>query len=97
MTHDGSVREHAPRPTHTDPHRWSGAGRQVPPLTIRQWLERVQGEYREMPGLSLTQHQAQRLWGLDAVVCEALFEALMQSGFLRRTAHGGYIRADIGG
>ena len=30
-------------------------------------------------------------------MCEALFETLMQSGFLRRTAQGGYIRADIGG
>jgi hypothetical protein len=96
MKHDGSVRERAPRSAHAGVHNW-GEGCPASTLTIRQWLERVQGEYREMPGLSLTQHQAQRLWGLDAVVCEALFEALMQSGFLRRSAQGGYVRADFGG
>jgi hypothetical protein len=64
-------------------------------LTIRHWLERVQGEYREMPGLSLTESQAQRLWGLDSTACHALFQALLQSGFLRRTNNGAYIRADI--
>lgn len=65
-------------------------------LTIRHWLERVQGEYREMPGLSLTESQAQRLWGLDSTACHALFQALLQSGFLRRTSTGEHIRAAVG-
>jgi len=60
-----------------------------------QCLSRVRGEYMEMPGLSLTARQAQRLWGLDPKVCEAVLAALVQSGFLRRTAHGGYVRADV--
>jgi hypothetical protein len=95
MKHDGSVRAFAPHLPQDGVPQWGAGARPASTLTIRQWLERVQGEYREMPGLSLTQLQAQRLWGLDAVLCEALFEALTHSGFLRRTAQGGYIRGDI--
>ena len=29
-------------------------------------VQRIDGEYHEMPGLKLTEAQAQRLWGLDA-------------------------------
>jgi len=32
--------------------------------TIEETLQRVQGEFREMPGLRLTPAQASRLWGL---------------------------------
>ena len=56
-------------------------------------LERVRGEYREMPGMSLTERQAQRLWGLDPTACRTLFDALLQTGFLRRTSRG-YVRAE---
>ena len=62
--------------------------------SIVDWLERVRGEYSEMPGLCLTERQAQRLWGLDSIRCRALLDALLQAGFLRRTNHGGYTRAD---
>ena len=50
----------------------------------------------EMPGLSLTERQAQRLWHLDSDACRLLFAALVDNGFLRRSPRGGYIRADIG-
>ena len=60
-----------------------------------QIIQRVRGEYLEMPGLSLTEPQAQRLWQLDPEACRLLFAALVESGFLRRTPRGGYIRADI--
>ncbi|MBI3049297.1 MAG: hypothetical protein HYY76_13415 [Acidobacteria bacterium] len=46
-----------------------------------------------MPGLCLTTPQAQRLWGLDLVVCEAVLEALVEAGFLRHTRDGFYCRA----
>lgn len=59
------------------------------------WLTRVRGEYLDMPGLSLTERQAQRLWGLEPTACEALLASLLQAGFLRRTHEGGYVRADI--
>ena len=59
-------------------------------------VQRVRGEYLEMPGLSLTERQAQRLWHLDAEACQSLFKALVESGFLRQTPRGGYVRANVG-
>lgn len=58
-----------------------------------KWLARIRGEYLEMPGLSLTSVQAQRLWGLDGEACALLLESLLESGFLRRTVQGDYVRA----
>jgi len=49
-----------------------------------------------MPGLSLTEHQAQRLWHLEPETCRSLFKALVESGFLRQTPRGGYVRANVG-
>ena len=57
-------------------------------------LRRVRGEYLEMPGLRLTIAQAQRLWGLDRAVCDALLGALVEAKFLFRTRDGAYMRAD---
>ena len=54
-------------------------------------VQRVRGEYLEMPGLSLTERQAQRLWHLDPDACRLLLKALVESGFLRQTPRG-YIR-----
>ena len=48
-------------------------------------LHRVCGEFREMPGLRLNLPQAQRLWGLDAIRCEALLETLVEKGVLACT------------
>ena len=55
-------------------------------------LQRVVGEYLEMPGLSLTVPQARRLWGIDASRCEQLLEELVGRHFLRRTNRGLYVR-----
>lgn len=41
-------------------------------------MERVLGEYREMPGLALTLDQARRLWGYDDVTCRRVAEALVE-------------------
>ena len=57
-------------------------------------LRRVQGEYREMPGLRLTTAQAQRLWGLDRAACDALLGALVDAKFLLRTRDGAFMRSD---
>jgi len=56
-------------------------------------LRRIEGEYREMPGLKLTEGQAQRLWGLDEKTCRVILLALVRTRFLRRAANGMYIRA----
>ena len=57
-------------------------------------LRRVQGEYMEMPGLSLTEAQARRLWGLDASLCDALLGALVDAKFLFRTRDGAFMKTD---
>jgi hypothetical protein len=60
--------------------------------TIRELILRVQGEYHEMPGLKLTEIQAQRLWGLDHRTCALVLTTLVDQQFLRRTAAGTYVR-----
>ena len=62
--------------------------------TITDWLRLIQAEYLEMPGLHLTKRQIQRLWNLDAPVCESLVNALVDVKFLRPTCRDGYVRAD---
>jgi len=64
---------------------------------VRDWLQIIQGEYLEMPGLQLTKPQVQRLWGLDPDTCDALLDALERSRFLRRTDHDAYVLADATG
>ena len=59
------------------------------------WLQLIRGEYLEIPGLSLTRPQAQRLWGLDAATCDALLDEMVASKFLRRTESDLFIRADV--
>lgn len=58
---------------------------------VTAWLNRIRAEYREMPGLSLTQPQMQRLWGFEPHVCAALVESLVAARVLRSTAKGSYI------
>ena len=57
---------------------------------------RVEAEYLEMPGLSLTTAQARRLWALDSDCCDQLLSDLTDAGFLRCGADGKYCR-DTGG
>ena len=57
-------------------------------------LQRIQGEYLEMPGLRLTPAQAQRLWGLTEHECESLMYTLLDSQFLRRTRDGSFVLSD---
>jgi hypothetical protein len=57
-------------------------------------LQRVQGEFIEMPGLRLTTAQAQRLWGLDRAACDALLSALVDAKFLFRTRDGAFVRSE---
>ena len=57
-----------------------------------RWLELIQAEYREMPGLSLKKPQMQRLWGLDAESCEVLVNALVAAQVLSCTSTGSYVR-----
>lgn len=59
-------------------------------------LVRIEGEYREMPGLNLTVTQAERLWGLDRHTCASVLTALMERRVLKRTTSGTYLRGSPG-
>jgi len=60
---------------------------------MRDLTRRIQGEYAEMPGLSITLGQAQRLLSIDETTCTAVFRTLIKRGVLRRTSEGQYVRA----
>ncbi len=53
-------------------------------------LDRIRGEFGEMPGLRLTFPQACRLWHLDPSHCLAVLEQLVAEGFVHETADGAY-------
>ena len=55
-------------------------------------VRRIESEYREMPGMSVNEKQAQRLWGLDSTTCSFVLRTLVERGVLRRTARGTFIR-----
>jgi hypothetical protein len=59
--------------------------------SVPVWLNRICAEYREMPGLSLTPPQMQRLWGFEPHVCAALVDSLVAARVLRRTLKGSYV------
>jgi hypothetical protein len=63
-------------------------------MRIDDVLQRIQGEFVEMPGLRLTAAQAQRLWGLERDVCASLLTALVDAKFLERTRDGAFVRLD---
>jgi hypothetical protein len=58
-------------------------------------IERVRGEFIEMPGLQLTMAQAARLWGLEMNACRHVVDVLVESAFLRWTAGGKIVRASM--
>ena len=60
-------------------------------IPVSQWLQLIRAEYAEMPGLSLSKPQMQKLWGLDALVCDALLDALVSAHVLKRTVSGTYV------
>jgi hypothetical protein len=63
------------------------------PSRLAPLVQRIECEYHEMPGLKLTEAQAQRLWGLDSGTCHVVLITLIQRRFLKRTAAGMYVRA----
>ena len=56
-------------------------------------LRRLRAEFAEMPGLSLTAAQAERLCGAPRCECEWALEQLTRDGVLRRTRDGAFVRA----
>lgn len=54
-------------------------------------VERIRGEYLEMPGLRLTVPQACRLWQVDRDACETILHTLLAEKVLAVTADGAYV------
>lgn len=59
---------------------------------IQQLVRQIHSEYREMPCLSRTTSQAERLWGLDTTTCAFVLTTLLERRILRRTPKGVYLR-----
>jgi hypothetical protein len=53
--------------------------------------DRIRAEFGALPGLKVTFAQACRLWHADETKCLAALEALVDEGFLRRSASGAFI------
>lgn len=64
------------------------------PREVHAVVNRVRGEFMEMPGLRLTLPQAARLWGLDAPACQAVIDVLVGAAFLRWTSAGTVARIE---
>ncbi|HUK36621.1 MAG TPA: hypothetical protein VLV86_22050 [Vicinamibacterales bacterium] len=58
---------------------------------VDRFIQIVQSEYREMPGLQLTRHQMQRFLGIDVLTCQMVLEELERQCFLRRTPKDAYV------
>jgi hypothetical protein len=56
--------------------------------------DRIQHDFKELPGLELTIGQAIRLWNLGADDCRHVLDALVDAGILQWTAKRTIVRAD---
>ena len=63
-------------------------------MHVHALVDRVRGEFNEMPGLQLTVPQAARLLGIEQNACRDVIETLVASSFLRRTPEGMIARAE---
>ena len=54
----------------------------APATDERTLYVRVHGEFREMPGLTLTVRQAARLFSIEPAQCERVLGALVHDGIL---------------
>jgi hypothetical protein len=59
---------------------------------VRHTLVRIEREYLELPGLSLTEAQARKLWGLPPELCAAVLGELVRHNFLVETPRGTFLR-----
>jgi len=61
---------------------------------ILSLVARIECEYREMPGLQLTESQMQRMWRLDGATCQVVITVLVTQGIVVKTPRNAYARAD---
>ena len=66
----------------------------VSPSVIAALSNRVQNAFLDIPDLSMTVDQAQRLFRIDRASCQALFEGLVKSAVVTRRADGAFVRLE---
>jgi hypothetical protein len=81
----------------TAPSQTAGPDVVRPSPAIREAILRVEGEYREMPGLNLTLPQTARLLGLDHRTCERVLAILIDRRVLKQAWNGTYVRRQSAG
>ena len=64
-------------------------------MAIVELISRLRNEFTALPGLRLTETQAQRLCSADASASASALRALVSAGFLRAFEDGRYGRSDI--
>jgi hypothetical protein len=74
----------------------SGAGATppgaVPHEALAGALRLVLADFREMPGLKLTEVEAARFWGFDPALCHEVLSTLVDRGYLVRGRGGLVVR-----
>jgi hypothetical protein len=63
---------------------------------VSHLCELITAEYIELPGLSLTKPQMRRLWSLEAGICDALLDTLVDARVLWKTPTGTYVSVRAG-
>lgn len=64
--------------------------------TLDDVVNRLRGEFLEMPGLRLTPDQVRRLCGVEATLCQQVLDVLVETKFLCVKTGGVYARTTDG-
>ncbi|HEX7792933.1 MAG TPA: hypothetical protein VF456_01220 [Vicinamibacterales bacterium] len=62
-------------------------------MDVELMTKRVQAEFEEMPGMTLTMRQASLLFGIEREICKAVVERLVRTHYLKWTTSGSFTRA----
>jgi hypothetical protein len=62
-------------------------------MSFAALVDRVRGDFMDLPGLELTLSQAVRLWNIGPDDCRSVMDALVDGGFLRWTARRTVVRS----
>jgi len=64
-----------------DPGRLNESVSIVRAGTLEDCVQRIRAEYLDLPGLSLTARQAQRLLTLDSETCQRVLDTMIRDNF----------------
>jgi hypothetical protein len=60
------------------------------PPDLRQITERIEAQFKDLPGMRLTEAQVRRLCNVSDEACEAALETMVERGKLARDPGGRY-------